>query len=427
MEIRFCYRHPKSLARVRCFHCKRDVCSDCREMYGHHFFCGRWCYSKYLIWQFLDWSKARQFPLLWSWNLLLTVLVLFLLFRGSPPAKTISEAKPAKETAVSGRNSAGERNADVVVNPPVQTRGAVYPVQIASPEARFVHVWRNGKPLLAKIHYNQDVTKISIPLLSGKNRLAVDLLDSRNRVFRRLTYRVERISARLPGESSVERGNVRMPYIALTFDGGSTHSGTEQILKILRRKKLRTTLFLTGLFIKKNPDLVLEMIRDGHEIANHTYSHPHLTTFAENRRQDLAPGVNERFLKKQLLTTDSLFFALSGRHLAPYWRAPFGEFNRQILKWALSLGYRHVHWTRGFDTLDWVRDRKSPLYRSPEQIRSAILDRDQGHSRLNGAIILMHLGSSRQRNPVYSILPNLIDLLQQRGYRFVTISKLLKS
>jgi len=393
-------------------------------MYGHHYFCGRWCYSKYLISQCLDWSKARQFLLLWSWNLVLTVLVIFLLFRGKQSLKTVPETRHVKEASEFVNNSAP---AVTLAKPPVRTRRAVYEVKITAPEVRFIHVWRNGKPLIAEVHYNRKVTTLKIPLVAGENQLAVELLNGREAMVRRLTYRVERIFSAKPGESSVERGDPTVPDIALTFDGGSAHSGTEQILEILRRKKLRTTLFLTGLFIKKNPDLVLEMIRDGHEIANHTYSHPHLTTFAEDRRQDLRPGVNRQFLKRQLLTTDSLFFALSGRHLAPYWRAPFGEFNRQILNWALSLGYRHVHWTRGFDTLDWVRDWLSPLYRSPEQIRSAILNRDRGHSRLNGAIILMHLGSSRPQNPVYSILPNLIDLLQQRGYQFVTISKLLKS
>jgi peptidoglycan/xylan/chitin deacetylase (PgdA/CDA1 family) len=167
------------------------------------------------------------------------------------------------------------------------------------------------------------------------------------------------------------------------------------------------------------------MVHDGHEIGNHTYSHPHLTTWEQNRTHRTLPRISHAVLHSELLRTENEFYRLTGRSLSRFWRAPFGERNAQIVKWASELGYVHVFWTsdwRGsLDTLDWVNDPRSRLYRTSEEIKKLILT----YPELDGAIILMHLGSDRPHDPVYEKLPEIIDELRSRGYECVTISGLL--
>jgi len=98
----------------------------------------------------------------------------------------------------------------------------------------------------------------------------------------------------------VKRGRRGSKLIAITFDGGGNIGATCFILDILEEKGVTCTIFLTGRFIRNNPALVLEMVRDGHEIGNHTYSHPHLTTWSTNRRHDTHPGVTREFLHLQI-------------------------------------------------------------------------------------------------------------------------------
>ncbi|HQV32922.1 MAG TPA: polysaccharide deacetylase family protein, partial [Calditrichia bacterium] len=187
------------------------------------------------------------------------------------------------------------------------------------------------------------------------------------------------------------------------------------------------TLFLTGQFIEKNPRLVLQMLADGHEIANHTYNHPHLTTFADNGLPETLEGADRDFLQGQLFRTDSLFRALTGIPMQPYWRAPYGEINPDILVWAAEAGYRHIHWSPGMDTMDWVSDSTSTLFRSPEAIAERLWEHARKKDGLNGGIVLMHLGTTRTGKPVYTILDALIRDLQKAGYRPVKISQMLEN
>ncbi len=121
---------------------------------------------------------------------------------------------------------------------------------------------------------------------------------------------------------------------------------------------------------------------------------------------------------------DSMFRRLTGIHLAPLWRAPFGELNRDILRWAAEAGWKHTGWSLRCDSWDWVADSASKLYRTPNEIVTHFerLEQSQG---LNGRILLMHLSSERKNEFPYTVLGRLIDSLRGRGYRFVTVSGLL--
>jgi len=216
------------------------------------------------------------------------------------------------------------------------------------------------------------------------------------------------------------------PRLALTFDGGSEADGTAGLLDLLRRMHVRATIFLTGSFIRHHPALVRQAVLDGHEIGNHTFSHPHLTTYAADRRQKLRAGVTKAWFQGQLRAAEDLFFEATGHRMAPLWRAPYGEENRTLRAWAWELGYLHVRWSslRGasLDSWDWVADEHSRLYEDPD----TMMRRLTRFPHLDGGIVLMHL-ATRRPHPPWKVLPRLLRELDRRGIRQGTVGDLLRA
>jgi peptidoglycan/xylan/chitin deacetylase (PgdA/CDA1 family) len=227
-------------------------------------------------------------------------------------------------------------------------------------------------------------------------------------------------------DRNLQRGDVTRPWILLSFDGGSEASSARAILDTLDREGVRTTLFLTGEFIRNHPDLTRGIVARGHEVGNHTDHHPHLTTWESNRRHDTLPDLTRAAFLEELGAARRAFRQVTGTDMAPFWRAPYGEVNREILRWAAEAGYVHVGWTPKLDSLDWVSDPDSRHYRSPQEFL-AILSRvaRQGPHGLNGAIILMHLHSNRPREERFDRgLGEVIRWLRSSGYTLVTASEL---
>jgi peptidoglycan/xylan/chitin deacetylase (PgdA/CDA1 family) len=207
-----------------------------------------------------------------------------------------------------------------------------------------------------------------------------------------------------------------------SFDAGSSDRGAFQILDTLHARGIRTTIFLTGEFIARSPELARRIAADGHEAGNHTDTHPHLTTYAQNGRQATRPGVDRAFLARELERTARLYREVTGRTMAPIWRAPFGEHNPEIRRWAAEEGYWHVGWTggrAGLDALDWITDPASPAYRSADKVVAMLVQRAE-----SGGIVLLHLGSDRDV-PVASRIGTLFDGLTARGFRFARATEFL--
>jgi peptidoglycan/xylan/chitin deacetylase (PgdA/CDA1 family) len=229
---------------------------------------------------------------------------------------------------------------------------------------------------------------------------------------------------------SFTRGATTQPSVVLSFDAGSNDRGAMAILDTLRQYQIRTTIFLTGEFIERYPEVARAVVADGHEVGNHTWSHPHLTSFARDRRQATLPTMTRQRLQSELQRTADEFRRVTGKEMARLWRAPFGEENSEIRGWAAELGYLHVGWTRGpkynLDSLDWVSDRRSPIYFSSEKLAERLLNFDVANrTTLNGSIVLMHLGSDRSEDDQLSkALPQVIRRFEERGFRFVTVSEL---
>lgn len=231
-------------------------------------------------------------------------------------------------------------------------------------------------------------------------------------------------------EVTFERGRRDLPKLALTFDGGSDAGETEQILAVLRQRGVSATFFLTGRFVQRYPDLVRRIASEGHEVGNHTWSHPHLTTWERSGRHDTRPGLGREWLLAELDRTARAFETAAGRPMAPLWRAPYGEVNAELMRWAAAAGWRHVGWTRddaggrhSLDSLDWVSEPSSRNYLTSVQIAERILSFGTGADGLNGGIVLMHL-SSRKEDPGVGRLGELVDALRGGGYNLVTVSEL---
>ncbi|MDD5675571.1 MAG: polysaccharide deacetylase family protein [Chitinivibrionales bacterium] len=234
---------------------------------------------------------------------------------------------------------------------------------------------------------------------------------------------------------SFANGTTARRLVALTFDGGSFDNAAAAILDTLKARQITVTIFASGEFINRYPELIRRMLAEGHEIGNHTEHHPHLTDYESSHIQRTLPGVARDFLCRELAQANATFFRLTGRQLMPLWRAPYGEINGRIASWAQECGYIHIGWRQGrswrqnLDSNDWIADENEKGYHSPQEVLQKILSvAHAAPDGINGGIILMHLGTERkdQSKQVHRILGQLIDSLSALDYSIVPVSQLLR-
>ena len=194
----------------------------------------------------------------------------------------------------------------------------------------------------------------------------------------------------------VVRGDSDQPAVALTLDGGSVAAFTPAMLEILRQHEVQLTIFITGQFAERNPELVREMIADGHEIGNHSYAHPDFTELEDDA------------IRAELSRTEEIVNRVAGISTKPWFRFPFGARNSHVADVVAREGSRSIYWT--IDTIDWREDA------TPALIMQRIRDRLG-----NGVIILAHLGSPQ----TLEALPDILTELDEQGYRIVKVSELL--
>ncbi len=185
--------------------------------------------------------------------------------------------------------------------------------------------------------------------------------------------------------------------IALTIDAAWDADKTPFILDTLDKYNIKATFFLCGVWVKQYPDFVKEIAKRGHEIGNHSLTHPHMS-----RMDSIA-------IQKELSDLDDMLEELTGRRSTRF-RPPFGEYNDTVIKAAHEAGYEVIQWSR--DTVDWKQDR------SAQTILDGVLKKLQ-----SGDIILCHNNGYK----IETYLPVLIETAQQKGFRFVTVSELLLS
>ena len=208
-------------------------------------------------------------------------------------------------------------------------------------------------------------------------------------------------TGKLPMLAEVDRGPRGKHELALTFDGGAEAECFDDLIKALANAHVSSTFFITGKFVRDHPDCATEIIRHGHEVGNHTWSHLNLTQ------------QSDEIVRDEITRAERAILQASGQSPRPRWRAPYGLRNEHVLKIAAKLGYRSIYWT--LDSQDGVEPVKTPQF---------LIDRitSKSDAELDGAIILFHVGVRSTADA----LPGIVANLQGRGFRLVTISQLLE-
>jgi peptidoglycan/xylan/chitin deacetylase (PgdA/CDA1 family) len=200
-----------------------------------------------------------------------------------------------------------------------------------------------------------------------------------------------------PDYSEVASGDPATGVVALTFDAGTQSAGAAaQLLDTMRERGVRVTFFLSGHWVDHNPELAQQMLADGHEIANHSYSHPDLTRLSDNQ------------IVYELDYTDQVVSDVMGTHTRPYFRPPFGARNRRVLDVAAASGFRSIYWS--LDSGDWL----------PRATAAAVAGKILRYAG-PGDIIVAHVGAQACADA----LPVILDEFSQRGWRVGTVSEVL--
>ncbi len=182
--------------------------------------------------------------------------------------------------------------------------------------------------------------------------------------------------------------------IAFSFDASWGAEKTPLILSILHENDLKSSFFLTGFWVEKYPDMIKEIDAAGHEVGNHTYSHPHLN------------NLGEKEIAREVETVHTMIETLIGKE-PNLFRAPFGEYNNKVIRTLDSMGYKTIQWS--IDSLDWKELSQAEIVsRVTEQLH-------------NGAIILFHNNGLHTA----AALPEIIKRTLEEGYRILPISELL--
>ncbi|MDD3410195.1 MAG: polysaccharide deacetylase family protein, partial [Eubacteriales bacterium] len=182
--------------------------------------------------------------------------------------------------------------------------------------------------------------------------------------------------------------------IAVSFDASWGADKTFDILDILDQRDIKTTFFLVGGWVTKYPDMVKEIARRGHEIGNHSDTHPHMSTLSEAQ------------IRKELSDMSDRVEALIGTRPTLF-RPPYGDYNDRVVSTSRAEGYEAVQWS--IDSLDW-KDRGT-----------ADIIKQCTYRVESGDIVLFHNDS----NDIVNALPTVLDHYQNLGFSIVPVSELL--
>jgi peptidoglycan/xylan/chitin deacetylase (PgdA/CDA1 family) len=415
-----CKNHPDKFTSRKCYYCKDPICIDCHQKYFHHIFCSFKCAVK---WKISDWLSVFKTSKEFGWLVAIILLSNIIMYNLMVSRFEIRDEKSKSELDSMAVYPAPE---GFVIDSLRNAIRGKFKIDVQAQPGMVLTLSHNDRFVESLLPNEDGFSFEDVVLKNGNNVFSIWGLTAAGKSILVDSFSITYKSARLEYLlKPVTRIRTDEKKVAFTFDGGSSNKGTKEVLSILRDNNLKCTMFLTGRFIENYPDLVKQIIEDGHEIANHSLNHPHLTNLEINGSHSTRDNVNRDFMHRQLNVTDSLFYGTFRKRLKPYWRAPYGEINREILFWAAELGYRHIGWSYHCDSWDWVADKNSELYRSAQEIKNHFLKLEE-KSGLNGRIILMHLGSERLDDYPYLTLEELISELKKRGYTFLRVSELLK-
>lgn len=184
--------------------------------------------------------------------------------------------------------------------------------------------------------------------------------------------------------------------IALSFDAAWGNDDTKQILEILKKHHVHVTFFMTGGWVEKFPDDVKAILKDGHDLGNHSENHKNMSQLSEEEMQKEIMTVHERV--KELTGYEMFLF-----------RPPYGDYDNEVIQQAEDCGYYPIQWS--VDSLDW-KD-----YGADAVIRQVC----DNENLTSGAIILCHNGAKYTA----AALDGMLTRLEEQGYEIVPVSELI--
>ncbi len=182
--------------------------------------------------------------------------------------------------------------------------------------------------------------------------------------------------------------------IAISFDAAWGSEKTEEILDILDQYKIKTTFFLVGFWVDKYPDKVKMIAERGHEIGNHSTTHPYMTKLSRDQ------------MKMELETTTKKIKALTKQNIILF-RPPYGDYNDLLINTCREEGYYVIQWD--VDSLDWKE------YGTDHMVNRVT------NNVGPGSIVLFHNNAKY----ITQALPKILDKLISDGYNVVPISHLI--
>ena len=190
---------------------------------------------------------------------------------------------------------------------------------------------------------------------------------------------------------AVDRGDNK---IAISFDAASGGDKTEKILDILDEFGVKTTFFMVDIWTQRFPELVKEIAARGHDIGNHSATHPKMSTLSR-----------EKILQELTVMADNVEKVCGVR--PTLFRPPYGDYNNDVVLTARGAGYEVIQWS--VDSLDWKNKGVQPLIdRATKNVKS-------------GDIVLFHNDSKY----ILDALPTILKSYQEQGFTVVPISEIL--
>ena len=186
--------------------------------------------------------------------------------------------------------------------------------------------------------------------------------------------------------------------IYLTFDAGYENGNTPAILEALKKHDASATFFVVGNYLETSPELVKQMVAEGHTVGNHTFHHLEMSKISDAAS-----------FEKELKDVETLYQKITGEKLTRFYRPPQGKYNTQNLQMAGDLGYKTFFWSLAY--VDWIQNQQPTKEAAFDKLLKRI------HP---GAVVLLHSTSSTNAQS----LDELLTKWEEMGYHFAPLSEL---